>query len=120
MIGREDRNRLFVVGTRQQPFLKPYIAAVAARAPVALLPGHDDPAVRGVDDWTADSDQFSFLTAGIPALYFGVEDNGQHHQPTDDYETMTLPFYVAAVETIIDVIREIDAHLDDFAGKRLK
>jgi Zn-dependent M28 family amino/carboxypeptidase len=119
MIGREDRNRLFVVGARRQPFLAPYIAAVAARAPVNLLNGHDDPSA-GADDWTRDSDHYAFLAAGIPALYFGVEDARQIHRPTDDYDTITYPFYVSAVETIIDAIREIDAHLDDFAGKRLR
>jgi len=118
MIGREDRNRLFVVGTRQQPFLAPYIARVAARAPVSLLVGHDDPAARA-DDWTTDSDHYAFLSAGIPALYFGVEDEAQHHRVTDDFETITYPFYVAAVRTIIDVIREFDAHVDEFAGRRV-
>ena len=119
MIGREDRNRLFVAGTRQQPFLAPIIARVAARAPVALLPGHDDSGVRNVEDWTKDSDHYAFLSAGIPALYFGVEDEAQHHRPTDDFETITYPFYAAAVRTIIDVIREFDAHVDEFAGRRL-
>jgi len=117
MIGREDRNRLFVVGTRRQPFLAPYIAAVAERAPVRLLTGHEG-APAGGDDWTRDSDHYAFLTAGIPALYFGVEDERQLHRPTDDYDTITYPFYVSAVETITDAIREIDLHLDDFAGKR--
>jgi Zn-dependent M28 family amino/carboxypeptidase len=117
MIGREDRNRLFVVGTARQPFLAPYIAAVADRSPVRLLTGHEGPSA-GAGDWTRDSDHYSFLVAGIPALYFGVEDERQLHRPTDDYDTITYPFYVSAVETIIDAIREIDAHLDEFAGKR--
>lgn len=119
MIGREDRNRLFVVGTRQQPFLAPYIAPVAARAPVTLLTGHDDPGAPNIEDWTRDSDHYAFLSAGIPALYFGVEDEAQHHRATDDSDTITYAFYSAAVRTIIDVIREFDAHLDEVAGRRL-
>jgi Zn-dependent M28 family amino/carboxypeptidase len=119
MIGREDRNRLFVVGIGRQPFLAPYIATVAARAPVTLLNGHEGSSARG-GDWTRDSDHYSFLSAGIPALYFGVEDEREIHRPTDDYETITYPFYVSAVETIIDAIREIDFHLDEFAGKRVR
>jgi len=107
MIGREAADRLFVVGTRRQPQLRAVIDRVAARAPLKLLPGHDDPADRG-DDWTRDSDQYAFIEAGIPALLFSVEDTAEHHKPTDDYETMTIGFYLRAVETIIDVIGEFD------------
>jgi hypothetical protein len=53
------------------------------------------------------------MSAKIPALYFGVEDFDQHHKPTDDYETMTLDFYVRAVETLIKAVQDFDAHLDE-------
>lgn len=111
MIGRDPNNELWVTGLKRQPFLKPSIDRVAARAPVKLLAGHEDPSIRG-NDWTKDSDQFSFIEAGIPGLYFGVEDEPYHHQPTDDYESIMYPFYVASVQTLIDVIREVDANLD--------
>ena len=80
MIGRENDNRLFVVGTHLQPFLIPVIERVAKSSPVKLLIGHDDPTRRGEDDWTRDSDQYAFIDAKIPGLYFGVEDYAQHHQ----------------------------------------
>jgi Zn-dependent M28 family amino/carboxypeptidase len=111
MIGREPDNRLFVVGTALQPFLKPMIAAVAAAAPVKLLIGHEDPAQP--EDWTHDSDHYSFIQGKIPALYFGVEDFDQHHKPTDDYETMSHGFYVRAVETLVKVVQYFDQHLDE-------
>jgi Zn-dependent M28 family amino/carboxypeptidase len=111
MIGRETEGRLFVAGTRAQPSLRPIIARVAARAPLKLLMGHDDPADRR-DDWTRDSDQYAFIEAGIPGLLFSVEDTAEHHKPTDDYETMTVGFYVRAVETVIDVVGEFDRNLD--------
>jgi Zn-dependent M28 family amino/carboxypeptidase len=104
MIGRDARNTLWAVGTARQPFLRPYVERVAARAPVTLAIGHED--------WLADSDQFAFIEAGIPALYFGVDDTSQHHKSTDDYETMTHGFYVGAVETLALVVREIDRHLE--------
>jgi Zn-dependent M28 family amino/carboxypeptidase len=110
MIGRDPDDKLFAVGTARQPFLKPYIVAVAKNAPVKLLIGHEDP--NQPEDWTADSDHYSFLRANIPALYLGVEDFDQHHAATDDYETMTFSFYVRVVETIIQVIREFDSNLD--------
>ena len=46
----------------------------------------------------------------------GVEDARYHHQPTDYYETITYPFYVASVETLIDVIKEVDGNLDAIAA----
>jgi hypothetical protein len=118
MIGRDPNDTLYVVGTRQQPFLKPYVERVAARAPIKLLMGHDDPAQKGVEDWTRDSDHYAFCQAKIPCLYFGVEDFSNHHKTTDDYETMTHAFYVRVVETMAQAIREFDAGLDAYAAAR--
>jgi Zn-dependent M28 family amino/carboxypeptidase len=111
MIGRDPNDKLFVVGTALQPFLKPHIEAIAAKAPVKLLIGHEDP--KQPEDWTRESDHYSFIQAKIPALYFGVEDFAQHHKATDDYETMTYGFYVRAVETLIQAVQYFDAHLDE-------
>lgn len=110
MIGRAPDDKLFVVGTALQPFLRPYIEAVAAKAPVKLLIGHEDPKQR--EDWTRDSDHYSFIQAKIPALYFGVEDFDQHHKATDDYETITYGFYVRAVETLLQAVLQFDANLE--------
>lgn len=117
MIGRDPNNVLYAVGPTRQPFLKPYIDRVAGNAPVKLVVGHDSPQL-GPDDWTEDSDQFSFLQAGIPAIYLGVEDEPFHHRATDDYDSMTLPFFVKAVETTIQVAREFDQSLDAIAAQR--
>jgi hypothetical protein len=110
MIGREPANRLFVAGTARRPFLKPAIEAVALNVPVRLLAGHEE--------WTSDSDQISFLNAGIPALYFGVEDFAQHHQPTDDFDTLTHEFYVRAVETLVRVVERFDRDLEGLDATR--
>ncbi len=110
MIGRAFDDKLFVVGTTLQPFLRPYVQAVAEKAPLKLIMGHDDPKQR--DDWTRDSDHYSFMQAKIPALYIGVEDFEQHHKSTDDYETMTYGFFVRAVETLIRMTEQFDANLD--------
>jgi hypothetical protein len=106
MIGRDPNNDLYVAGTRGQPALKSIVEEVAARAPVNLRLGYDDPASR--DDWTRLSDQVAFLDAGIPALYVGVSDERHHHRPTDDYDTMTHDFYVRSVETIIRLVEAFD------------
>jgi len=106
MIGRESADRLYVVGTVRQPSLKPVIERIAAKAPVKLLTGHENPKEK--EDWTKDSDHYPFMEKHIPALYFGVEDFEQHHKPTDDYETITADFYVRAVETMILAVKEFD------------
>ncbi len=112
MIGRDPDNILYVSGTSRQLALKPLIARAAAGAPVTLRMGYDDPAAGPGKDWTRDSDQWAFVEAGIPGLYFGVEDYRLHHHPDDDVESMTVEFYVAAVETIIRVIEVMDGSLD--------
>jgi hypothetical protein len=125
MIGRDPNNLLYVVGTFTQPFLKPFIERIAAKAPVKLVMGHDDPekakanpGKQEFEDWTADSDHKAFCDAKIPCLYFGVEDFDQHHRVTDDFETMTQAFYVHAVETMVRAAEEFDSRLDDMLKAR--
>ena len=110
MIGRDANNRLFVAGTFEQPFLKPQVVRVAARAPVRLLMGYNNPK-SGADYWVRRADQWAFLEARIPALYVGVEDYEQYHKPTDDYDTITPVFFVNAVETLRMLIEEFDGSL---------
>jgi Zn-dependent M28 family amino/carboxypeptidase len=117
MIGRDPDDKLFAVGTRVNPFLKPYLEKVAAAAPVKLLFGHEDPAQKDVEDWSRDSDHFAFQEHNIPAIYLGVEDFSQHHKATDDYETITYSFYVRAVETCVSVVKAFDANLEAVAKK---
>jgi Zn-dependent M28 family amino/carboxypeptidase len=118
MIGRDPSNTLFAIGTFRQPFLKPLLDRVAASAPVRLRLGHDNPNEQGVEDWTKDSDHWSFMEAGIPAIYLGDEDFEQQHKATDDFETMTLDFFVGAVETALAVVQEVDANLEAIQAAR--
>ena len=109
MIARD--NTLFVVGTFLQPFLKPGVERIIAKAPAKTVIGHDNPTQKNVEDWTRDSDHYSFIQAKIPALYFGVEDYAQHHKATDTYETIDPVFYAHAVETLILAVQEFDFNL---------
>jgi Zn-dependent M28 family amino/carboxypeptidase len=118
MIGRDPKDLLYVVGTRQQTFLKPMIERIAAKAPVKLVMGHDDPTEK--ENWTTDSDHAAFCQAKIPCLYFGVEDFDQHHKATDDFATMTHGFYVRAVETMLRAVEEFDKSLGDVEKARGK
>ena len=108
MIGRDPANTLYAAGTFHYPFLKPPLERVAARAAVRLKFGHDGPGAPLVGDWTRDSDHQAFHERGIPFVYFGVEDTAHHHKPTDDSDTISREFYVAAVETIAASLEELD------------
>lgn len=114
MVGRDALDTLYAAGTSKYPFLKPIIEQVAARAPVKLVMGHDGPGAPGIEDWTQESDHYAFHQRGIPFLYFGVEDNAQHHKATDDPETITRDFFVKAVETILEALRRLDAKATSF------
>jgi Zn-dependent M28 family amino/carboxypeptidase len=111
MLGRDAQNRLWATGTHQYPFLKPYLEHVA-QPPVTLALGHDVPGTKE-EDWTRDSDHYAFHQSGIPFVYFGVEDNEQHHKATDDAATIMKEFFSGAVNTVIAAVREIDRHLEE-------
>lgn len=110
MVSHAD-STFYVVGTHQYPNLKPYVEAVTPHAPVVLKFGHDSPEWTGSDNWTNASDHAAFHEVGVPFLYFGVEDHPDYHAPTDDFETINPEFYVAAIETVLDVILELDMNL---------
>jgi hypothetical protein len=57
------------------------------------------------------SDHGAFHAAGIPFLYFGVEDHPDYHRPTDTIEGIQPGFYVRAVRTVLAAIRLLDAEL---------
>jgi len=58
------------------------------------------------------SDQAAFLEAGIPALYFGVEDHPDYHQPTDDFDKIPPAFFVHSADTLVMTVMAADQQLD--------
>ena len=118
MVGRNAKNEIYAAGTSHYPFLKPYLDSVATRAPITLRLGHDDPKGPPAEDWTSQSDHAAFHRAGIPFIYFGVEDHPDYHKPTDDVERLMPAFYAGAVTTILDALRTFDANLDRIAAAR--
>lgn len=111
MIGRNDKGELYAVGAHHYPFLKPYLERVAATSRLRLLQGHDDPARGAQNDWTFQSDHGAFHRAGVPFVYFGVEDHADYHQPTDDFERITRDFFTRAAETVLAAVELFDAEL---------
>ena len=102
---------LWAGGAHHTPALAPILEAVAENAPVTLQLGHDRPGAPEGDDWTTSSDHGPFHLAGIPFVYFGVEDHPDYHRPTDDFENVDPGNYVANVMTILAAIRAMDAAL---------
>ncbi|HYE96175.1 MAG TPA: M28 family peptidase [Rubricoccaceae bacterium] len=110
MVSRGDGGELWIAGMRHYPALRPILEPAAEAAPVCVRFGHDDPAL-GWDDWTASSDHGAFHQAGIPFVYFGVEDHVDYHRPTDDVERIQPAFFVGAAEAILGAVRALDAGL---------
>jgi len=118
MVGRNTRNELYAAGTSHYPFLKPYLDSVTARSGITLRLGHDDPNGPAADNWTSQSDHAAFHEAGIPFVYFGVEDHPDYHRPTDDAERLMPQFYAGAATTVLDAIRSFDRNLGAIAAAR--
>jgi hypothetical protein len=117
MVSRSDIGELYVAGTYFTPELSALVAEVAEEAPVKLLTGHDRPE-DGVNDWTTQSDHAVFHEAGIPFLYFGVEDHPDYHKPTDDFDAIPLDFYIQAADTLVMVVRAADTISPDIYALR--
>jgi Zn-dependent M28 family amino/carboxypeptidase len=111
MIGRNDKNELYASGAHHYPFLRTFLDSVAARSTIQLRFGHDNPAGPRGDDWTTQSDHGAFHSAGIPYIYFGVEDHVDYHRPTDDSDRLMPAFYAGAINTVLDAIRTFDRNL---------
>lgn len=112
MVSRSASDELFVAGTAHTPALKPVLNDVARRSKLHVRFGHDG-ASSGGEDWTQSSDHGAFHNAGIPFLYFGVEDHPDYHRPTDDFGNIDPAFFIRAVETIVDAVAELDTRLEE-------
>ena len=111
MVSRSETDELYVAGTYHFPGLAVLLDDVAPDARISLPTGHDRPEL-GPDDWTRQSDHAAFYEAGIPFLYFGVEDHPDYHQPTDDFEKIPQDFFVRAADTLVLMVRAADDALD--------
>ena len=106
MISRSEKNELFAVGSSFYPVITPTIQNFQDFGQVDLLVGHE-----GLDkeqNWTNSSDHAAFHAQKIPFIYFGVADHEDYHKPTDDFENIHQEFYKDAVQTIINVFRQLD------------
>ena len=106
MIGRNDNNELYVVGTNLYKQLQPAIEDLELPENFKLSVGHDG--LDGKQNWVSSSDHGPFHRQDIPFLYFGVEDHEDYHKPTDDFDKIQPEFYTKAITVIISVFEKID------------
>jgi acetylornithine deacetylase/succinyl-diaminopimelate desuccinylase-like protein len=117
MVSHNDQGDIFVAGTYQHPELRTWLAQAAARSAVKVHLGHDRPQALagGVEDWTHSSDHGPFHDAGLPFLYFGVEDHADYHQPGDTFEHINQAFFGQVADLVLDTVHVLDQHLDTLA-----
>lgn len=113
MVSRNDSNEIWVSGLYHNPSLKALVQDAAQRSTVRVKVGHDKPIYLAgkVEDWTDSSDHGAFHDAGVPYLYFGVEDHADYHQSTDTVEKINPDFYTSTTSLLVDVVRTADSKL---------
>lgn len=113
MVSRNDKNEIYAAGTSYAPWLRPLLLDVQTRTSVNIRFGHDRPAGRsGIEDWTHSSDHGPFHDAGIPFVYFGVEDHPDYHEATDTAGRIDARFYGDVADMIIEALRTFDARVE--------
>ena len=122
MLSRNEKNEVYACGTYHYPFLKNYITKNNNKYEVILKLGHDVPesASGGIQDWSYASDHGAFHKAGIPFIYFGVEDHPDYHKPTDKFETINQVFFVKATDMVLDCILIFDKYLKAIRNEKTK
>lgn len=111
MISKNTKGELYAAGGSTQPWVKAQLDALAPGAPVTLKQGHDTGPDDSFDNWTYQSDHGVFARAGIPWVYFGIEDHPEYHKPTDDFATIPQDFFRKAVESVVLAARRFDDQL---------
>jgi Zn-dependent M28 family amino/carboxypeptidase len=107
MVGRSDKREIYLAGPGRWPKLAPVLTAATAKAPVTVKFGHDTGG--GQDDWTTQSDHGAFHAAGIPFVYFGVEDHVDYHKPTDTADKIAPEFLAGVATTVMRALAALDA-----------
>ncbi|MES2153423.1 MAG: M20/M25/M40 family metallo-hydrolase [Pseudomonadota bacterium] len=110
MVSHNGRDEIFIAGTSHTPAFKPLVGQVALRSSLHVKLGHDRPMLvaGSVEDWTDSSDHGPFHAAGVPFLYFGVEDHPDYHAPGDTFEHINQTFYLKVASLLVDMAVTLD------------
>ncbi len=103
MLGRSDSGGLWVAGVSHHPQLEWLLNVGLEGTRLEVRQGHDTPSSEDSRyDWTEESDHAAFHRAGVPWLYFGIEDHPDYHSPRDTFERLDVGFLVASSETVAE------------------
>ena len=108
MLSKNAKGELYAAGGSANAWVKRQLDVMTAMGPVILKQGHDTGPDDSFDNWTYQSDHGVFAKAGIPWVYFGVEDHPEYHKPTDDFATIPRAFFRDVVDSMV-----LGAHLFD-------
>lgn len=111
MVSRGDKNELYAVGTYYTPYLKQLLQVASKDKKIDLLFGRDIPKKK--PNWVNSSDHAPFHQAGIPFVYFGVDDHADYHKTTDTAGKVNPVFYIEAIRLMKDAIEIFDSNLSD-------
>lgn len=117
MLAKNARGELYAAGGSPNAWVRARLEALVPAAPVSLKLGHDTGPDDSFDNWTYQSDHGVFARAGIPWVYFGVEDHPEYHKPTDDFATVPQAFFIKAIDTVVAAARLFDAQLDTIPAR---
>jgi Zn-dependent M28 family amino/carboxypeptidase len=106
MVSRSDRREIYIAGPGRWPKLRPVLDAAVAQSAVTVKFGHDTGG--GQDDWTSQSDHGAFHAAGIPFVYFGVEDRADNPKPTDTADKIQPDFLSGVATTVLRALLALD------------
>ena len=110
-VSTASSGEVYVAGTHYYPQFKEIIERVAnTESEIKVLFGHDNPNDRQ-DNWTNSSDHGPFHSAGIPFIYFGVEDHQYYHKESDEFNKIEPQFYINVVNMIIKQLEAFDQKL---------
>jgi hypothetical protein len=107
MISRSTQGTIHVAGTSHSPALRAPMESLQSKTPVTIRFGHDT-AGPGNDDWTLLSDHGAFHEAGMPFVYFGVEDHEDYHRPTDTIDRSDRRFFGDVAALVVDAVAVLD------------
>lgn len=111
MLAKNAKGELHAAGGSPNPWVKAQLEVLVPTVPVSLKLGHDTGPDDSFDNWTYQSDHGVFAKAGIPWVYFGVEDHPEYHKPTDDFATVPQDFFRKAVQMVVMAARRFDDQL---------
>jgi hypothetical protein len=111
MVARGDENILVAAGTSHHPSLEAPVRVAASGRSLQVVFGHDRPHYKAgqVENWTHASDHGPFHDAGVPFVYFGVEDHDDYHRATDTADKIPVAFLGEVGNFTLSAMRQLDS-----------